>query len=261
MSGLSEFDIVRYEAGRVLSVRDAAVVERRVDIRVNGETYLSVMATPRKLEFLALGLLYGEGVIDDVDEVQAVVADESGLAVDVMVSRAVCSERKRVRISGFGMGMVPENLLQQAGKAPLWKEVSLDPERLMALMEEFNQRSGLFRKTGAVHSCCFCRGDKRIFEEDVGRHNALDKVVGQCLSERLGTTGAVLLTTGRVSTEILLKTAKAGICMLISRSAPTDRAVILARDLDMTLVGFARGDRFNVYSGEERIFVDRLHRM
>jgi len=252
MSGVSEFEIIRYEAGKTVSVRDFAVLERQIDIRINDELYLSAMATPQELEALALGLLYGDGVIHSVDDVQSITVDEDMVNV-VTANGKFCDEHKRIRISGFGMGMVSENLLK-ADRTLLWGDVFLAPENLNALMKEFNQKPGLFQKTGAVHSCCICYGNRRIFAEDVGRHNALDKVIGRCLKERLSLSGAFLLTTGRISTEILLKTANAGICMLISRSAPTDRAVILARKLDMTLVGFARDNHFNVYSGENRIF-------
>lgn len=248
----SEFEILRFEDGKAQYVRDVAVCERQFAIVVNGEHFLSVMATPKQLSDLAVGLLYGEGIIQDPDEITGIEVNETHIAVTT-ISQTPASPSQRVRLSGFGMGMATEQLMQSDLRNVKDISLRISPSHIETLMREFHAQSRLFHETGAVHSCCACWGGLRIFAEDVGRHNALDKVIGQMLKQRLNGEGAVLLTTGRVSTEILLKTAKAGICTLISRSAPTDSAILLARDLGMTMLGFVRGSRFNIYAGEERI--------
>ncbi len=253
MRAWNEIAIVRYEGGAPSLAQDVVIAECPFEIRLDGQPYASVMAMPEKLDDLAIGLLYGEGAIETAADVASVAIDEARgqIAVTRVHSRAVSPE-DRVRTTGFGLGSTPKRQLD-AAPLPVEGRDPLQASDIVALMDEFNARSQLFRDTGAVHSCCLCAGETRLFADDVGRHNALDKVIGASLRLAFDRAAAALLTTGRVSTEILIKTAKAGIPTLISRSAPTDRAVALARSSGMTLVGFARGQRFNVYAGEERI--------
>ncbi len=122
------------------------------------------------------------------------------------------------------------------------------------LAEELEGRSQLFRKTGGVHSAALAVDGKiLLFHEDVGRHNTLDKIMGQCFLEEIPLEDKLIVFSGRISSEVLLKTAKMGISVIISRSAPTDLALDLAEDLGITVVGFARGKQFNVYTHPERV--------
>jgi FdhD protein len=122
------------------------------------------------------------------------------------------------------------------------------------LQSEFQRKSVLFRETGGVHSAALANGEAiRIFMADIGRHNAIDKVIGKALLSGLNLADLVMLTSGRISSEIVLKVAHCGTPILVSRSAPTDRAVEMAKQVNLTVIGFARGSRMNIYSGEERI--------
>jgi FdhD protein len=126
--------------------------------------------------------------------------------------------------------------------------------QVFSLVKEFRQRSELFKDTGGVHSAALSDGQNVIiFSEDIGRHNAVDKIFGECLWEEVPTQDRIILTTGRVSSEILLKTARRAIPIIISNSAPTDMAIRAAANLGITLVGFARGKRMNVYANSWRI--------
>ncbi|MDR0882219.1 MAG: formate dehydrogenase accessory sulfurtransferase FdhD [Candidatus Adiutrix sp.] len=238
LMGLQPVKVRRFNEDGFRLQDDLTVVEERVEIIINGRPFLSVMATPQHLDYLTLGLLLGEGVINSIEEVSELV---------------VAEDRRRVAVTLSKPGPTPELLSPSANAGP---GPMISPDQICEWMEEFNQSSGLFRATGAVHSVCFVnpanRGLDAIYD-DVGRHNALDKVIGYLLSAALNPSSGLLLTTGRISTEILLKAYRAGLRVLISRSAPTNRAVRLALDLDMTLIGFARGRRFNVYSGSERV--------
>ncbi len=130
----------------------------------------------------------------------------------------------------------------------------ISSQSILSLMREFQRRSTLFKKTGAVHSAALSNGrDILIFREDIGRHSAVDKIIGRALVEGIDMRDKIILSSGRISSEILLKAQKCVIPVVISRGAPTSQAVKLARDLNITVVGFARGDRVNVYSGVERI--------
>lgn len=136
------------------------------------------------------------------------------------------------------------------------EETTISPQEIAFLMKEFNNKSELFRETGGVHSCAICSRDEMIFfSEDIGRHNAIDKVIGKSIMSDRGFKDKILLTTGRISSEIILKTARSGIPIIVSHSAPTEFAVKIARELNITMIGFARGDRMNVYSGEGRVNV------
>lgn len=253
MQGLTEFAIERFERGVWSALNDVAVAERQISIRVNDQAFLSTMATPERLDDLAVGLLFGESAIERFDELASIAVDEEKGRVDVATKRAVSLPDAVVRTSGFGAGMASGGFLVRELPTLRDNPLRFRPEDVSAWMEAFDERSQLFRETGAVHSCCLVCGEERFFAEDVGRHNALDKVIGSALRASAAFPCAVLLTTGRVSTEILRKTARAGVCALFSRSAPTDASIELARRLGVTLVGFARGNRFNVYAGTWRL--------
>ena len=121
-------------------------------------------------------------------------------------------------------------------------------------MDEFIQCSPVYKATGGVHSAALCNaGSIIVFSEDIGRHNAIDKIFGQCLLEDMPTEGHLILTSGRVSSEILLKVARRNVPMLVSKAAPTDMGIKLANDLRITLIGFARGKKMNIYANEQRV--------
>ena len=244
------YEILRYSGGVFRREEDLLVEERRVDIIVGGDRYLSVMATPRQLEHLAVGCLFSEGVIKSAADLAGL--EVRGLEVLVDIKGGCPPPPARVRSSGFGLGSAP---LADGGPDPAVPDGVTPPAvtaaEIVRLMADFNQQSELFRLTGAVHSCCLVVGGRKYFADDVGRHNALDKVIGQYLAAGPSGEPGLVLTTGRISTEILIKSARAGLGLLVSRSAATDRAVDLARKLNMVLIGFARDQRFNIYHGGE----------
>jgi len=130
----------------------------------------------------------------------------------------------------------------------------ISTSEILALVRESRHRSSIYRMTGGVHSAALCdRKHILVFADDIGRHNAIDKIFGQCLLENIPIGENIILTSGRISSEILLKVAKRKIPMIISKSAPTDLGVRLAEDLGITLIGFARGRRMNVYAHDRRM--------
>ena len=133
-------------------------------------------------------------------------------------------------------------------------DIAISARRVLALVNEFSQCSTMYKATGGVHNAALCNTDSIIiFSEDIGRHNAIDKVFGQSLLEDMPTGGHLIITSGRVSSEILLKVARRNVPLLISKSAPTSLGVKLASDLGVTLVGFAREKRLNIYTHEQRL--------
>lgn len=215
--------------------------ECRVDILVDGRRRASVMASPFQLDCLAVGFLFGENIISGVSDIKSLLV--RGLEIHVeLVKKKITSNSPTM-----------ENIETQPEARPSWPHPALDAASIISLSEDFNSHSQLFRQTGAVHSCCVINGSKRHHADDLARHNALDKAIGLYLLEGPLKEPALLLTTGRISTEILIKSAKAGIGAIISRSAATDRAVELAENLGLVMIGFSRQNRFNVYNGWEKI--------
>jgi FdhD protein len=133
-------------------------------------------------------------------------------------------------------------------------DVKVDVQDIIELMKKFNKNSELFLSTGGVHSVALCQGKEiLLFHEDIGRHNALDKVIGEAAFKGIDTSDKMMVMSGRISSEILIKAAKRKIPIVISRSAPTDLAIDYANNLGITVIGFARGNRMNIYTRDDRI--------
>ncbi|MDR2946797.1 MAG: formate dehydrogenase accessory sulfurtransferase FdhD [Candidatus Adiutrix sp.] len=237
---------VRHYKNGAFSWEPAPLAEEcRVDIIVNNRRRASVMASPCQLDSLAVGFLFGEGIISGVDDITSLSVNGLEVSVELRTKNAAPQPPAVDNCS----------LENTAPEAPLPPRAhpALDAAKILRLSDEFNSHSYLFRQTGAVHSCRLIDGPRQHHADDVARHNALDKVIGQYLMDGPSGEPGLVLTTGRISTEILIKSAKAGIGAVISRSAATDRAVELAGKLNMIMIGFARQNRFNVYHGGDLI--------
>lgn len=237
------------------AVDDLLVNEFAATIYLNGQELVTLLCTPEHLEDLAVGFLAGEGLLQRPADLEAVSADyrQGQVWVSGRVSPAAEDKTfmKRYLTTGCGKGTTFFNW-EQTG--PLGRTLRLGPDEIEELMSSFQERSELFRRTGGVHSVALCRGREIVlYREDLGRHNALDKVIGCSWRQGIDLGECFLAASGRVSSEMLLKAVKVGIQLLISRSAATSLAVELAEQLGATVVGFARGGRFNVYCHPERI--------
>jgi FdhD protein len=192
-----------------------------------------------------------------MDDVENIIIDTENYSSDIKLKDKQLDPQllfKRLYTSGCGRGAVFYNVLDLVQKTKIKSRIKFSANRIITLMSTFQKHSLAFKETGGVHSAALSDGkDILIFQEDIGRHNALDKVIGEALLKGVQMQELIVLSSGRISTEIVSKTAKMKVACLISRSAPTDQAIKLARELNLTLVGFARGKRMNVYSGTERI--------
>jgi len=224
--------------------------EMALAIYVNHQELVTILCTPTKLNCLVLGFLYAEGIISGIGDVESMqVCEEESLA-DVMLSNTEYElPTQRTLTSGCGGGATFKTQGQRVDS-----DLVATPKEVLSLMKQLQEQMALYRLCGGVHASALSdTKNLLIVAEDIGRHNTLDKIQGECLLRGLSTRDRLLLSTGRISSEMLLKAAKMQVPVIVSRHSPTGAAVSLARDLGITLVGHARGSRLSVYSHPERL--------
>jgi FdhD protein len=227
-------------------------------IMLNGEQLVTVLCSPGELEALTVGFLFSEGIIKAKEEITGLTLDAERGIVRIRTAEDKTADgklfAKRVLTTGCGRGMAFYSYADLDRKKKVLSDLKVTPEAVLSLSRRFQSSSELYRATHGVHSAALCDPENTlVFAEDIGRHNAVDKVLGRCLLEGITVADRILITSGRISSEILFKAAGSGIPFLVSKSAPTDMGVDLARELGITLIGFVRGGGMNVYAGQERI--------
>ncbi len=250
--------IIRIRGGESEALDDLVTIEAPVTIYLNGSELVTLLCTPEKLEYLALGFLRSEGLLSGIDDLESIrIREEEGLVeVDIKEGAGLAEKLygKRTVTSGCGKGTVFFNALDSLRSSPLTGDLQISPAKAASLMSSLQDKAELYKATGGVHSAALADREKILyFCEDIGRHNAIDKIVGQCLREGIATEDKIIVSSGRLSSEILLKAAKLKIQLLISRAAPTSLCIELAENLNITLVGFARGQRCNIYTHPWRL--------
>jgi len=252
------FRVLRAEACGRKEVLDRIVQEEPLHIVLNGEHLVSLLSLPAMQKELAIGFLLSEGIISRVEDITSLDVDNETGTVSV---RATVDEKAirdlfqaRTLTTGCAGGVTGVNLEEPSRCKRINTAMRIPAELIPKRMKEFEKRSSVFLATGGAHSAAAATLEKIVyFAEDVGRHNALDKVVGQAALSGDRLSDKILLCTGRISTEMMVKVIRQKCPIVISRSAPTSRAIELAETFFVTLVGFARGRKFNVYSCPQRI--------
>jgi len=243
----------------VLSRVEVPVVrEIPVNLRLNGRDIITLLASDDALDYLAAGFLKAEGFVSRREDILAIRVDPAGVTVDVEATGVDPLAEKllerRAVTSGCGKGTTFTHALDalQARPAPPGPRASAG--QIRRLMHGLLRGSELYREAGGVHSAALATtGEIVIFRDDIGRHNAVDKIHGECFLRDIPVEDKILLTTGRISSEILVKAAKLGVAVLVSRSSPTDLALELAGRTGISVVGQVRGGGLTIYSGEERV--------
>jgi len=225
---------------------------------LNNQELVTLLCSPRDLNCLAVGFLASEGLLSGKEEIKSVLVDNRRGVVRVETTEEKVDVNelmfKRLITSGCGRGVSFSRAADASKVVKMISDSRISSAAVFSLARVFQQRSQIYRSTGGVHSAALC--DNRnilLFHEDVGRHNAIDKVFGQAILEGIDTADRAILTSGRISSEILFKVAKRRVPFLISKSAPTNAGVSLARDMGITLIGFVRGGRMNVYAHGGRV--------
>ena len=256
-----EIRLLRYDQECSNEVDDVVVREYPLTIFLNDEELVTLLCSPKALDFLVYGFLISEGIIQDKNDITAMKVDEEKGVVDIFTREQKDMSSyfmgKRMMTTGCGRGTVFYNIHDVISCRPAEEGLRVKAKKLLALMREFSAASEVFQNTGGVHSAALSDGnDILIYHEDVGRHNALDKVLGEAFVNEIPLTDKMILTSGRISSEMLTKASKRGISMVVSRSAPMDLALRIGEEMNTTIVGFARGNRMNVYTGSSRIDFD-----
>jgi FdhD protein len=266
--------IRRFAAGEWTEAPDAVVTEEPLQLLLDGKPLAVVMRTPGADIELALGLLFAEGVIRSARDVRGMrISAEAGETEDRIKIEPVLVESNQVdaqlagkprrklersMLATSACGVCGAQMIEDLRRdlAALPFGLVADPAMLPGLVDRLRSGQGVFERTGGLHAAGLfdAEGELVALREDVGRHNAVDKVVGRMLLDgRLPASEMLLVVSGRAGYEIVQKSVGAGIPLLAAVGAPSSLAVALAREFNQTLVGFLRGDRFNVYSGAERL--------
>jgi FdhD protein len=251
------FPVLRLTRDGAQSTENIVARESPVTVILNNQELVTLLCSPNDLKYLAVGFLYSEGLLQSKDEIERVLVDD---------------ERGVVRLQTAGVKEVPQDVLYKrvistgcgrgasfysaadAARQKVESRMEISTDEVFTLVNRFQHDSELYLATHGVHSAALCdRKSVLVFSEDIGRHNAIDKIFGRCLLEGIPTEDRVVITSGRISSEILHKVSKIGIPILISISAPTNLGVKIADSLGITLIASVRGQKMNVYTGDWRI--------
>ena len=224
-------------------------------IYLNAHEIVTVMTIGDYPDLLATGYLLNQNLIESLDSVTAVDIDLELQVVVVRTNDATCPNLSRqIRTSGCAEGTMFAHVLENLPQKNWYQKASLTKEVMIQMLKQINTTPSLYLEAGAIHGCCLCQQDQLIaYLEDVGRHNAVDKIAGLMHRNQISGDDCWFYTTGRLTTEMVLKTAQMGIPILISRSGFTAAGVALAQKCGLTLIGRARGKRFVLLSHPERI--------
>ncbi|WP_372455370.1 formate dehydrogenase accessory sulfurtransferase FdhD [Priestia aryabhattai] len=242
------------------SVEDKIVTEFPVTVKINEEEFVTMVCSPQYIEDMVIGYLASEGVIREYKDIKNIWVQEKEGYVHVTIDKLnpyfQNLQNKRYITSCCGASRQGFVFINDALTAKKMNDISveLSIKDCFQLMNKLQQSAATFQETGGVHNAAIC--DKNGFmlsRMDIGRHNALDKLYGYCLKNHISIRDKVVVFSGRISSEILLKVAKIGCEIVLSKSAPTELALDLAEELRITTVGFIRNDSLNIYTCPERI--------
>lgn len=248
------YQAIKHCKGKIINVADSLVIETPLFININGEPFTITMQTPGDEIFLTLGLLYTEGIIKQVTD--AISFDEKSGKIDVnlQVSSDLFSN-KRSLLSVASCGICGKKELEELKGEQLKSSLQISDGSIFSMFQEMQSKQHTFSKTGGSHAAAIFDQKNNLLsiKEDIGRHNAVDKTIGECLVNKNLGEGKVLLVSGRVSYEIITKCFKAGLPILAAVSAPSTLAVDFAKELGISLLGFCRDEKFTIYSHPERV--------
>jgi len=239
-------------------LKDEIVVEDRIELYINDEHYAVFSSSPSQVKELVIGHLLAEGIINKPEEIVCLEISK-GKASVLLTKKAKLgfSEKPRLILTECGSGAlrIPPHLWMKTRRGKNAASARINFQIILEAVEALNSRACVFRRTGGTHASALLDENGKViaFSEDIGRHNAIDKVIGAAALEGADFGRALLASTGRLTSEMVVKAACIGIPVIVSIAAPTDKGIKIAEMVGLTLIGFARGGRFNIYTHPERI--------
>ncbi len=241
-------------------VETSVVTERPLTLFLNGQEIVTMMTIGDRPDLLAVGYLLNQNMLKADDEITAIDYDEDIATVVVRTARKTDFEeklKKKTQTSGCAQGTVFGDLMEELDTITLDPQARIRTSWLYQLTKKINTSPSLYLKAGAIHGCVLAQEDKPLlYMEDVGRHNAVDKIAGYMFLNRIAPENKIFYTTGRLTSEMVIKTVKMRIPVLVSRSGFTAWGVELAQKSNLTLIGRARGKRFVALAGLDRLVFD-----
>jgi FdhD protein len=255
------FNILRITEEATREIEDVVAREFPLTIILDNQELVTMLCTPKDLKYLAIGFLSSEGLIRQKGDIRKIILDDRRgvVRVETEGEKEEATELifKRLITSGCGSGAAFYRATDTISQVKVESQTRVSAGEVFTLAKEFQQSSPIYRATHGVHSAAMCdTKDILIFTEDIGRHNAIDKIFGRCILEDMSTDDRMIISSGRISSEVVLKIARRNIPIVISKSSPTDLAVDLAARLVVTLIGFVRGKKMNVYTEGWRVTGD-----
>lgn len=237
-------------------VQGGVIVEQPISLSVNGKIWVTLMCTPLDIEALAVGFLFNEEIIDSMSDVKMVEVNPKMQLVDVWLNIDVEKPTEWRITSGCtgGVTAVAQSLQKSSDRSKNGKPMLAS--EVIELSKKMMEHQGLHQQVGGVHASALSDGNEILIHcEDIGRHNSVDKVVGKLLIDNVNPTRKVIISTGRISSEMLQKAARIGTGTVISLTSPTSLSIELAEEAGITLIGYARGKKFNIYTHPDRVLV------
>jgi FdhD protein len=260
MDKIEIYPVLKIRSGKEETITDAVIKEVPVTFFLNEVELTTILCTPEHIPDLAVGHLYTERIIKSVGDISSINVDVKKSLVRVILKDRGFSIEALREAEARDPGCFSTRSYFRVSGDDLLKKIESDQRigsaDIAGLVRDVQKSSTLYAKTGGVHNAALCKRDKVLFfNEDIGRHNAVDKVIGRCINKNISIDDKIVVTSGRISSAVLQKIVRASIPILISRSAPTSEAIRLSNVFGVTLIGFARGKRFNVYSNIHRIVI------
>jgi len=255
---INDWEIARFDDDTLSVEEEAIAIEFPLTIVINGKEFATMVCTPTHIRELIIGFLASEGVVRFFDEIRSISIDDTQGFAYVEVNRPIeqFDQDHSKRFIGSCCGKSRQFYFKsdvQTAKT-VTTPIKIHAQQCLSLIDQLQTLSTSFQMTGGIHNAALCTADKILtIHNDIGRHNALDKIYGYIIENDIKLNDKVIAFSGRISSEVLLKVSKMGIGIIISKSAPTDLALNLANDLGITVVGFVRGKKMNVYTNQDRI--------
>ena len=252
----TEVNLTRIKGNKREEISDLVARETTFIILLNKKKLVTLNCSPEKYKYLGLGFLYTSGILQKKEDIISLDINEKQGLMDIKI-KGVSLSSENIINSNLWIGSYQQP--EEQGEAPLSIDTSLkiSSSLVYSLISEMQERAGFFKLTGGVHSCALAdkQGSIILFTEDISRYNTTDKILGEAFTGDITTEDKIILTSCRITLGILRKIIIGKLSIVISRAAPTDLAIKLAKRVGITLVGFVRGERMNIYTHPERIEV------